>query len=69
MFIYSGGHSSCEFLECDYAPTTNLAEMFSNHQDIWLDVFCVAYDKMTATVADDVKDKLRRPTTTKVLPN
>ncbi len=57
---HSGGHSSCEFLECDYAPeTTNVSEFFSNQQDIWLDIFCVAYDKMTATVGDAIK--LKKP--------
>ncbi len=58
---FSGGHSSCEFLECDYAPSTNLVEFFSNNQDVWLDLYVVAYDKMVANVGDEVRANLRRP--------
>ena len=61
----SGGHSSCEFLECDYAPSTNLAEFFSNNGDVWMDIFAVAYDKMVTTVAEDIKQSLRSPTESK----
>ncbi len=62
FFPFSGGHSSCEFAECDPSPTANLVNFYAENHGVWIDVFSVAYDKMTSTVADGVKKSLRRPT-------
>ncbi len=58
---FSGGHSSCEFDECGPSPASNLVSLFSAQQDVWLDLFTVAYDKMTSTLADGVDKNLKRP--------
>ncbi len=58
---FSGGHSSCEFDDCGPSPASNLVSLFSAQQDVWLDLFTVAYDKMTSTLADGIEKNLRRP--------
>ncbi len=59
--IFSGGLSSCEFVDCGTVSTTNLAAFFSRNKDVWLDIFTVAYDKMTTTVSDDLREKMYKP--------
>jgi len=50
--------SACEFDDCIDAPAREYTRVFVDDSQAWMEVFGMAFDKMTANVGQDVQ--LRR---------